>query len=208
MAKAYESEREETARLVALSDGVIAIAITLLVLDLTVPTITGTATDRALAELVFEQWHELFGYVLSFLVIGLYWVLHRRVFIYVTGHDRRVLWLNLGFLLLVAFLPYATSLFSTYPTTRFGVVFYSVVQAMTGLSLALLWVHAARRHLIAEGLTSPTVLLQAARFLATPTVFLFAALLAFVNPTFGILSWLLVVPVNGFFELRLGRATA
>ncbi|WP_439027223.1 TMEM175 family protein [Haloarchaeobius sp. DT45] len=208
MVRAHEYENEETARLVALSDGVMAIAITLLVLDITVPTLEPGVVEDALPGLVIGQWHELFGYVLSFLVIGLYWVLHRRAFIYVTTHDHKLLWLNLVFLLLVAFLPYATSLFTTHPTTRFGVVFYSCVQALTGFSLALLWLYAARKNLVAEGLASSLVRLQTARFLGTPVVFTFAAFLALVEPGLGILAWLLIVPVNAFFEIRLAGSTA
>ncbi|SIS10077.1 TMEM175 family protein [Natronorubrum thiooxidans] len=116
MALPFRRESEETDRLIALSDGVIAIAITLLVLEISVPTVPAGSTTAVVPDLTAEQWPEFVGYVLSFLVIGLYWTLHRRVFVYVEGHDRSVVWLNLMFLLLVAFVPYATSVFVAYPT--------------------------------------------------------------------------------------------
>lgn len=102
----------ETDRLIALSDGVIAIVIALLVLEIAVPEIPPGASLSVLPDLVAEQWHEFFGYVLSFLTIGMYLVLHRRV-AQIDAHDRRLLWLNLLFLLFVAFVPYATSMFAT-----------------------------------------------------------------------------------------------
>lgn len=201
MAQEVEHESEETDRLIALSDGVFAIVITLLVLDVTVPTLPPGASTSELPSLVVEQWQEFFGYVLSFLVIGLYWILHRRMFVYVDRHDRRLLWLNLLFLLVVGFLPYATAMFSTYPG-RFGVMFYAGAQALTGFVLAATWAYAARKELVAEGLTSRLVRIQAARFVASPLVFLFSMVVALVNPLLGIGTWFLLAPVTAFFETR------
>lgn len=158
MVPRFRREAEETDRVLALSDGVIAIAITLLVLEITVPTVPAGSSGSILAERIVEQWNEFFGYVLSFLVIGLYWILHRRVFVHIEQHDKGVLWLNLLFLLMVAFVPYGTSVFSTYPN-QFGIVFYASVLALTGFSLTLLWGYASRKDLLEAGLTSRTILL-------------------------------------------------
>lgn len=202
MALPFSPDSEETDRLLALSDGVIAIAITLLVLDLRVPTVPPGGTVETLPDLVAEQWHELFGYLLSFLVIGLYWVLHRRVFYHIERHDRGVLWLNLLFLLFVAFVPYATSVFTAYPT-RFGISFYAGTLSVTGLSLTLLWGYASRKQLIERGLASRTVRIQAARFFVSPVVFAASAVIAQFDPSAAILSWFLLIPLNAVFESRL-----
>ncbi|EJN61007.1 TMEM175 family protein [Halogranum rubrum] len=202
MALPFRLESTETDRLLALSDGVIAIAITLLVLEIHVPTIPAGNPAAVLSAVLAQQWHEFFAYVLSFLVIGLYWVLHRRVFVHIDRHNRGVLWLNLVFLLFVAFLPYATSVFVTYPG-QFGVAFYAGVQALTGFSLTLLWGYASRKHLVEAGLGSRTVEIQAARFLVSPLVFTLSAIVAMVDPTLAIASWLLLFPLNAVFESRL-----
>ena len=201
MSLSYSHESTETDRLLALSDGVIAIAITLLVLDISVPQVSPGSTVTVLQTLVTTQWPEFFAYLLSFLVVGFYWVLHRRVFIHIDRHNRGVLWLNLLFLLFVGFVPYATNMFTTYPD-RFGVTFYAGTLALTGFSLTLLWGYASREELIEEGLTSATVGIQAARFLASPIVFVLSMLLAMVDPTIAILSWLLLLPINSVLESR------
>lgn len=203
MSVPFHLDSHETDRLLALSDGVIAIAITLLVLDLGVPEVPPGSTTAILPVLVAEQWHEFLGYALSFLVIGLYWVLHRRVFVHIERHDRGVLWLTLVFLFLVALVPYATSVFSAYPDTRFGVSFYAVVLALTGFSLTLLWGYASRKQLLEDGLASRTVRIQAARFLASPVLFVGSAILAQFDPTLAVLSWFLLIPINAAFESRL-----
>ncbi|WP_440991789.1 TMEM175 family protein [Haloarchaeobius baliensis] len=202
MALPFRREAEETGRLLALSDGVIAIAITLLVLEIAVPEVPAGTPPSIVAELVFEQSHQFLGYTLSFLVIGLYWTLHRRIFIHIEAHDRRIVWLNLLFLLLVAFVPYATSVFSTYPN-RLGVSFIAAVLALTGLSLASLWIYASRRELIEAGLTSRTVGIQATRFLISPIVFAGSIAVASVDPTWAMLTWVLLVPINVVLNSRL-----
>lgn len=202
MTQAFRREIGETDRLLALSDGVIAIAITLLILDISVPTVPADSAGEVLPGLVADQWHEFFGYVLSFLVIGLYWVLHRRIFVHIERHDRGVLWLNLLFLLLVAAVPYATSVFTTYPD-RFGVVFYASVLALTGFSFVALWGYASRRQLVEDGLTSRSVRIQAARLLVSPLVFAGSILVALENPMVAVGVWVLLLPLNALFESRL-----
>ncbi|MFC7133641.1 MULTISPECIES: TMEM175 family protein [Salinibaculum] len=202
MALPFRRESEETDRLLALSDGVIAIAITLLVLEISVPELPPGTTSEALQAVVFDQWNQFVGYTLSFLVIGLYWTLHRRVFVYIEEHNRGVLWLNLLFLLFVAFVPYGTSVFSTYPNA-FGIAFIAAVLALTGLSLALLWLYASRKRLIEEGLTSRVVTIQATRYLVSPVVFLLSIVVATVDPGWAVLTWLLLVPINAALNSRL-----
>ncbi|MFC6974379.1 TMEM175 family protein [Halomicroarcula sp. GCM10025709] len=204
MALPFRRESEETDRLLALSDGVIAIAITLLVLEITVPEVPAGTPPSVVAGLVFEQWHEYLGYMLSFLVIGLYWMLHRRIFVHIEVHDRGIVWLNLLFLLLVAFVPYGTSVFSTYPN-RFGVSFIAAVLALTGFSLAALWIYAARKQLIEEGIASRAVGIQAARFLASPIVFASSIAVASVNPVWAMLTWVFLIPINGALNSRLAE---
>jgi len=109
------------------------------------------------------------------------------------------------FLLMIAFIPYGTSLFSTYPG-RFGVMFYAGVLALTGLSLAVLWAYTSRQDLLEAGLESRTVLLQGARFLVSPLVFVLSIMIAIVDPTLAILSWFLLVPLNAVFQSRIVRS--
>jgi uncharacterized membrane protein len=202
MSSPYSHDSTETDRLLALSDGVIAIAITLLVLDINIPKVSPGSTVTVLQKLITTQWPEFFAYLLSFFVVGFYWVLHRRVFIHINHHNRGVLWLNLLFLLFVGFVPYATNMFTTYPN-RFGVTFYAGMLALTGFSLTLLWGYASRQELIEEGLTSLTVGIQAARFLASPIVFVLSMLIAMFDPTIAIFSWLLLLPINSVLQSRL-----
>ena len=100
----------EKHRLEALIDGIFAVALTLLVLDIKLPEDIPLATNQAL-------WLRLLGlerhfviYVISFVVIGMYWINHHIQFHFVTRTNRELIWINLVYLLLVSFLPFATDL--------------------------------------------------------------------------------------------------
>jgi len=194
-------DSKETDRLLTLSDGVIAIAITLLVLDITVPTVPPESSEQVLLRGIFEQWQQFVGFVLSFWGIGFYWMLHRRTFIHIDQQESGVVFLNLLFLLFVAFIPYATSVFATYPN-RTGIVFLATVLAVCGVSLAVLWIYASRNQLVEEGLTSRTVQIQATRFLSTPLVFGVSIVVAFFDTGLAMLTWVLLIPINGALESR------
>lgn len=97
-----------TARMEAFSDGVFAVAITLLVLTLEVPQIADSVVTSELWPKLLELWPKLLSYVLSFLLVGIYWVAHHNTFHYITGTDRTLLWLNLLLLLCIVFIPFPT----------------------------------------------------------------------------------------------------
>ncbi|WP_319461124.1 TMEM175 family protein [Micromonospora sp. RTP1Z1] len=143
----------ETGRVEAFSDGVLAIAITLLVLELPVPRRDVGSLGHALV----EEWPSFAAYVTSFLVIGIIWINHRAVFRSIGRMDRTLLFGNLVLLLFVATIPFTTALFAEHLTegggnARTAAVCYSAV--MLGMALAFTALHArATRHpgLLAEG---------------------------------------------------------
>ena len=104
------AESAATSRLEAFSDGVFAIAITLLVLELHVPE-TG---DRSLARALAHEWPQFAAYLTSFLIIGIMWVNHHSMFREITRVDRPLLFLNLLLLLWTALLPFPTELIARY----------------------------------------------------------------------------------------------
>ena len=103
----------DTARLETFSDGVIAIAITLLVLEITVPAITG---DDSLGHELLKEWPSYLGYVVSFLTLGTMWINHHNRFRYIARVNQSLLSLNTLLLMTIAFLPFSTALLAEYIT--------------------------------------------------------------------------------------------
>ncbi len=166
----------EINRLAAFSDGVVAIAITLLVLGLDMPE---GLDEQAFARELADLGPQLFSFVLSFVVIGRFWLSHHRVFRYVRFYDDRLLVINGLFLLAVVFLPFPTELLGDYEHYRLAYVLYAASIAVTGLTLALLWWHIAYGgQLLADDFEPHLRRVLLLRFLAVPLVFLLSIPLA------------------------------
>jgi uncharacterized membrane protein len=172
-------------RLVAFTDGVFAIAITLLVLNFDAPT----GPDSELLDQLTEQWPTLLAYFLSFAVIGRFWVVHHRVFQAVRRVDPRLLTLNLFYLAFVVLIPFTTEVLGDYGDTTEAVVLYAA--ALGGVAI-LNWlmishalagdhVHAERRE-DTEPFAGPGALLN-------PAVFVLSIPVAFVSPLASVLMW-------------------
>ena len=121
----------ELERLVFFSDAVMAIAITLLVVELSIPAATEDVGDALL-----DRWPQMLSFVLSFFVIGIFWTAHHRIFRYVANLDQRLIWLNLLFLMCVAFLPFPTAVLGDHDNARASVIFYAAAVGLTGAVLA------------------------------------------------------------------------
>src|SRR6267378_5005187 len=130
-------------RLEALTDGIFATVMTVLVLSLSVPVIaSGVTGSRLSSEVVVDieaLWPNILGYVLSFLLLAVLWISHHSVFHYVTRVDRPLLWLNTLFLLTIGFLPFSTALIGRYPEFQAPeVIFGANVIAITICMLGIL----------------------------------------------------------------------
>lgn len=127
-------------RLAFFSDGVMAVAITILVLDLKIPEHLGPAEfQSALTDLSQSFW----CYVLSFVVIGVLWIAHHRQYAHIERVDGVLIWLNLLFLMAVALIPFVTSLMSDYGGPL-PVALYAGVLTITCLALTAMWWYASR----------------------------------------------------------------
>ena len=165
----------EPVRLVALSDGLFATVLTLLVLDLRLPgTPAGGSTDPA--GFIRSVAPHLFSYLLTFFVAGIYWLAHHRDFDYVAGYDRNLLAYNLLFLLFVGLFPFTTAAVSLgdFKSTQYPFYWaiYSINIVLAGIMLTLTWLYAS-----AHGLLDPQITLAQrrhvmARQLVTPAAFL------------------------------------
>jgi uncharacterized membrane protein len=139
----------DTVRLEAFSDGVLAIAITLLVLEIHVPpaellTTRGTTLLHALARL----WPSYVGFVVSFLTIGIMWANHHAIFRYVRRTDRWFLLINVFFLMCVSFLPFPTAVLAEYlpiaEERRWATVFYGATLVVISLAFGAVWRYGVR----------------------------------------------------------------
>jgi TMEM175 potassium channel family protein len=189
-------------RVVFLSDGVFAIVMTILVLEIKVPhDLSHESFRRALEELR----PTLVAWIISFLITGMFWVAHRDIFARVRSVNRDLVWLNLLFLLPTALLPFAASLLGEYPDDRVALQLYGIVAiAVSVMRLVVYW-YVVRHPKLLWPQSSERRLEEGFLLAALPIgIYLIAVGIAFASPTASILL-LFSVPVIYFLAVTIAR---
>jgi uncharacterized membrane protein len=135
-------------RLLTLSDGVVAIALTLLVLQLKVPTIPDPTNAGELRRALMQGGGQISSYVISFYVIGQFWLAHHRVFKDIGGHQEGLAWLNFAFLFTITLMPFSSRLLGEYGNNRLAIDVFAVNLLLASLSTQVTFLFARRKGLL------------------------------------------------------------
>ena len=178
-------EEKETGRLEAFSDGVLAVAITLLVLNIQLPP-ADKLLDGALLKFLGEQWPKLLAFVASFATIGIMWINHHRLFNYIKHTDTVLFLLNLLLLLVIVFIPFPTALvaqqYAAHPEQHAAAAIYSGTSVILAICYNLLWRYASHHNrLLGKNVDTRAVAAISFQYLFGPLVYLIAFGLAFIN---------------------------
>jgi uncharacterized membrane protein len=187
------SKALELERLVFFSDAVMAIAITLLAIDIRLPEAAHGA--GGLAPWLADLWPKIIGFLVSFWVIALYWLAHHRCYRYIRNYNRRLVYLNFLFLMFVAFLPFPTSVLFSFSPETISVVLYAGTAAGMGLSLFWVWSYALRHGYVSEAATPALIRDLRLNLLLPPLVFVISCIVALFSAAAGMLVWFLIIPV-------------
>ena len=192
-------------RIVNLSDGVFAIAITLLVLDIRVPDIPEGMVASELPATLLSLWPKYLGYVLSFAVISTFWIVHHSIFRPIREYDRGLLYLNFLFLMFVAFVPFPTSLLGEYGDHQLPVAIYAGALAIGRLLLtAIHWYSTRDDRLVGEPQNPGEVRFYLIRGLAMPVIFLLSIGVSFFSVGAAIWSWVVMIVVDAVVLRKRG----
>ena len=183
-------------RVLFFSDAVFAIAITLLAVELHVPSAAARITT---SHELYNAKSSLISFGISFAVIALFWLGHHGIFRYITAIDRPLIMLNLIFLGTIAFLPYPTALLSVHSLKHpEAVIFYAICAGAAGLGEAAIWLYATRR---GSGLTDSSLdgvrFQYTLRIIRVPIVFAISIPIALVAPHVAPYIWILI-SITGF----------
>ncbi len=188
--RAREQQESEFARIVAFSDGVFAIAATLLVFTIDAPERLSHAPNLpdGLAGIRFQ----ILSYFLSFAVIGWLWVVHHRLFGRLTHFDRNLIVLNLVYLALIAFIPFSSDLLGDFTGQWASTVSYAGTLSLVTTLSALMWGYTARRDLMREE-ERADVLREHRQLFLVPLTFLASIPIAFASTWGAIAFWSLIL---------------
>lgn len=192
MLKQKDAAPMSLSRFEAFSDGVFAIAITLLIIEVKAPDLSHATPSEAVEKLI-HIWPHLLGYVTSFLVIGVIWLNHHAMFHFLKRVDRTVLILNLFLLMCVAFIPFPTSLIGSYGHLQPVVIFYGLSLTLLGVVYNTLWFYVVRQYVSIEGLMHQKEIQIASRWtLGYPISYAIATALALLNTQLSVVLYTLI----------------
>ena len=183
--KGRDGNEIEFSRIVAFSDGVFAIAITLLVLAFSVPD---HLHGETLGEALWGQRDALLAYGLSFAVIGRFWVIHHRFFSEVTGFDSRLLGLNIFYLAWIVLIPFSSEVLGDHGGEAAGVILYAA--NLAGVVLTGMWMMADAHRAGLTRIDAATHREQSLRAFYTSAVFLVSIPVALVSTAVASLMWI------------------
>ena len=200
----HERGTEEFGRVAAFSDAVFAIAMTLLVVGIAVPTVKEAELGSALHALI----PDISAFFISFIVIGRYWMAHHRFFSRLRAVDTHFISVNLVYLAAIAFVPFPTALVSKYETSAITVVIYAATLAAASLLEAIMTVMAYRADSFREPLSPVAFKYEVIGAVLPVTLFAVSVPIAFENTTLALLSWLLMIPGEWMVTRRAAAAGA
>ena len=183
-----------TNRLEAFSDGVFSIAITLLVLEITVPALSSVevAHGQLLKDLI-DLWPKFLSFFISFSIIGIFWVGHNIMFRFIKRSDRTLLWLNILLLMFVSFIPFPAALLGEYGAERTATVLYGSTVMVLGLIYFIVWKYATFKNRLVDSNLDPKMIRQGSVIvLAAPLLYFAAILLAFVSPILTLIIYIFI----------------
>lgn len=182
-------------RIGALSDGLFAIAMTLIVLEIHVPPNSGIATDQALWQALVALAPRFTTYLLSFLTLGIFWTGQQTQLNFFSRADRDLAWIHFGFLAVVSLLPFSTTLLAEFISLRLALLLYWANILVLGIMLYASWAYASRAGLLKD--TAPSEISAAVkrRILVAQALYALGALLCVVSTTWSI-GFIVLVQLN------------
>jgi len=202
----YTDETVSITRLTSFSDGVFAIAVTLLVFNLKVPHIPANLVHQQLPSAILGMVPNFSTYIISFLLVAIYWTFHHRMMNLVVRIDTPFLWMNIYYLLMISFIPFPSALFGSYSHETFSFVFYIGCMLMVNLMSMIMVTYASyKSRLIKKELPFAIVKYLFFRLFAAIIVFALAIPLAFYQLRWAMYYLFILFPVNAALKMYFKR---
>lgn len=197
MKATHEHESEPgmvTRRIEALTDGVFAIAMTLLVLSIDIPRFPeGSAAQQLPRYLRYQLWPELSQYVLAFITLAAFWIGNHQQYHHIRRANSALLWLNILTLMLVVLIPFTTAVAGDYGDIRVGAQLFEFNLLLVGLVYYWHWSYATRHHRLVDPNLDPRHIAETRKaMLIIPCLSVVALGLAFITPGWSMTVYILI----------------
>jgi uncharacterized membrane protein len=199
--KDQPQEEISVTRLNAFSDGVFAVAITLLILNIDIPEIAHNLVNTQLPTILIAMKPKFLAFVFSFIMVGIYWMVHHNIFHLIKRHSQVLSWLNLLLLMCIVFLPFSTGLLSEYNNIQLTTIIYAINLGVIGILIYTIWGYATYNHrLVDKNLSSELIQHIKMKCLIVPLVALIVIIVSFFNFIVASYCWFLILIINFYLE--------
>jgi uncharacterized membrane protein len=188
---------------VSFGDAIFAFSITFMTVLIEIPNLPANLSQIEVIQSLVEDLGPRFAiYVISFFVIGLYWISYHQIFNHIEGSHGVIVWLNLVFLFFITIIPFVVNLQVDYGFYQVIFILYALVLTLGGLTLTLIWLHAMKNRLIDNtvGYTEiQNVLLES---ILLPSVFVISILISIVDLQIAYYFWMVIIPAKIIIRKR------
>jgi TMEM175 potassium channel family protein len=182
--------------IISFADAIFAFSITFMAISIHIPELTQNLNQAQVIENLAESIPEFEIYVISFFVIGLYWISYHQIFNHIAGSHSTMIWLTLVFLFFITLIPLATNLQIGYGHYQIVFALYALALTIAGSLLTITWLHATKNKLIDENLTNSEIRCISLESSLSPVVFLLSIFVSFIDLRIAHYFWIVIVPAK------------
>jgi uncharacterized membrane protein len=181
---------------ISFADAIFAFSITFMAITINIPNLAHDLTEAQVIDKLLESLPEFEIYVISFFMIGIYWIAYHQIFNHVVGSHFITTWLTLVFLFFITLIPLATNLQIGFGQYQIVFVLYALVLTIAGALLTITWLHATKNKLIDENLNQREIHYILLESILSPAVFLLSILVSFVDLRIAYYFWMVIIPAK------------
>jgi len=192
-------------RIITLADAVLAIVMTLLVLEIAIPELSRSEVATELPKRLLELWPVISSYAISFIILGFFWIGHDDQFHYIKRANRTLLWITIFYLLFIAFIPFSTALIGEYGDQQISVIIYGINIIIVLVWAYLQWKYATKEHrLVDDDLDPKFITIMSRRIIVGIILYAFAIAISLLNTQVSLVLFILIpicylIPAKYFY---------
>jgi TMEM175 potassium channel family protein len=178
------------------ADAIFAFSITFMAITINIPNLAQNLTQAQVIDKLSESLPEFEIYVISFFMIGIYWIAYHQIFNHIVGSHQITTWLTLVFLFFITLIPLATNMQIGYGSYQIVFILYALVLTIAGALSTIIWLHATKNKLINQNMTQIEIHCVLLESTLSPAVFLLSILVSFIDLQIAYYFWLVIIPAK------------
>ena len=192
--------------IISFSDAIFAFSITFMAVTIEIPDLPEDLTQaQVIQNLIGELGPRFAIYLISFFVIGVYWISYHQIFNHIVDSRGVMVWLNLVFLFFITLIPFAVDLQVDYSSYQIIFILYALVLTAAGLSLTLIWLHASKNRLVDKSLSHTEIQSILLESILLPSVYVFSILVSTIDLQTAYYFWIVIIPAKIVIRKKYGK---